>query len=1584
MFEQLANFFQGKGWVSNAQRDEDEKKRRQPQAVSSAPAPILTVNYRPNTTPSVDKDKTVQMGQLPPLPNIVLQKPKPQTPVNGLQTPQAAPTLQPFDTRESKQRETGANVDIVGNYFVKGLGDLFSGVARIPQFVSGIDNAIRKPFRSEAENQLADATHNTLGGASDWMDQVLEKNYGQNIDKATEQVYKEQRARGDEVGLSMPTKLAATGANVLGQVADLFVPGVGATKFPKAVRDIPEAFKGLFDSEVNTARQSLLRDADELERTVQQAPVSELGKIDDGISSPVVAEAKRTTAQDTANQLRQQADQIPDEPPVQTAPPQPAPQITNPDITNPPLPLTLQRATPEELKARIDAGDPQAVDEVNRRFDEVQQVIDAETVAPTPEAPVPDTAPIDSPLPVNTLDSPITAESRAIADATPPVSPEAIAPPVSDTTARLNANADAQLQGTPQVGKNDLSDLERMMAVEDFAAVRSVLPMFKDGDEFSRIYEIASRGGRQATSQLSGRDSKLANAILDAQAEGIDFSKLGKEVGRDYPNPYGKEFFDEWKSESSIVPNTTTVERVTSPQADPRISQLYQQASEQLSRADEILAREGKDVGQLGEKLYVADVNGTTAQLTPAEREAFDYLSANITDAERVLTSQGIIDRDLGIRRNYLPTGDEAGIERVFTPEDINASTFNYAKGRSGGFIKADGTVSGKLPKGIRAAYTDYYVRGQGSRYLSDAQVDEIKSTRISQTDMNDMMFGASKEPLTGIDGKPVKISSDQINKNADELVKLQREYSAAVKSGDESNIRQVQKAVNQKTIDNSVAKLSQMKREIDGLIKQTRDSNLPREQKVSRIVELENRLNYAEQQARYQQSYVKTNMLFQVPGRIADQVGKLSQAVGDALISPIANLPTRAFRPTTQSGRQAARTVAADPALNRRKNNYLLNTALSDANSTNILQRASGRYTATGTRVTELGSRQSAPTKDTARYFAAQAEAQGIEDITGYIRNAIGTQEWDRVFNQFSTNRNRFSGVGDITGSIVRGGPGMTKGAVNTWFDGVKSGLNRAIDNAFATSLPRSVRRNMADAISIPLIGFPRVVWNVGSKGMDYATFGMSNLYKASRVNVVDDATALQKALNLRDAIDGAAGGTGLVGFGVLLGQSDMITGSEPEKQANGEWVPPYSLKLGNDYVELGRFIGPYAVPIMLAAAISRGDNAANIASIPALVTSQVLANYGADSIGDTMSQIGDALNGDTSGLASRLPNMLAAFAPFSGEINSIANATDPYQRNTKDDDAFVQFMKQLTSKVPGLRMGLDAKLDQFGNEIPSSPLKAVIPLNTIGSGWAETELGKESNRLDLEPSGSSNTQENAEDWGNEIIATDWYRGLDDTAKKEALQSILYSGKLKDISNDLADEKRIALGVGTLMSPDVRDKWLEDKTNAVNYHVGRYENAIANDTLTAKDDNLENSSSLHYKAIAAQVNSTLPYWTSELEEQYKSISKKELSDMSPDSPVRQALLALDQARAGAGVSLKSGDHSDLKYGLGSGGSGSGRSGNKAISFASGSTVTAQESGFKQPTIKSDWDTPLVKPLGVGEASERVKRKISVKRGVSL
>lgn len=1487
MFEGLANFFQGKGFVNNAQLDEE--KRRQQQAAQPAPSKGgLTVS-------TANPQTSLRVGQVQ-TPQIVLQKPT-----------QAPSAPQPAAPEPDFWQKIGAGLQQAGGGVLDTLIKGGSTLTKLGTMTNPFLNEEKRQRRLQQDVAAGDVLRQGLMSQQDLTGQNIvgtsdvEENARRiTTGEANAEDYARVLGKGFDVANTVTAAVPVgsgfkLGANLLqggvkalgGNVARASVPllkeaatlgttatgadvlsGRGVSPESLAINyGLPVAFGGAgaaagagfragrtalqrgvaqgSEAEVRsqalaTAKNSLLETAAQVEKVAAETPTSQLGKLDDGISSEVTAQAKRQAAQDSATQLRQQADEIVvDTPQVET------PQVTSQNLDTP---LTLRRATPEELNARANQGDPAAIDEINQRFDEAQAQIANDAAAPTPDAPVAQA--IDPVQPIdNRLESPITAESRAIAETATPVVPE---------------------------------------------------------------------------NQLD---------ILRAEA-------------RQY-----------------------------------------------LDDAESVLNAEGTTVGQLGEKLYVADVNGTPANLTPTEKRVFDELNSRIGDARKALVEAGIDSGDIGVRSNYLPTGKASEIERntPLTVEDINADTFTFGKKRSGGFINEDGTTSPELSKGIKAAFEDYYVKGMGSKNLSDPQVDDIKTARYNQMDIADIASNADGSPS----GIQLNESQNKLILDSNKkLVTAERAVKIAVKSGDEDAIE----AAQMKLADTELDKLTnKYKAVFDAAAEQKKainSANIPYSQKAALISQIDGKVAQVRADIAYQQTYVKTNMLLQIPGRVADQVGKLTQVVNDTVTSVLANLGAGAsskrslgyniFRGGKDS-REVLQVLKDEGAVGGElSRNFKLNRSLNNATAKTWIGKRLGDYKAVGTAATELGSRNAAPLNDTVRLFTAQGQADGLsgDALTDFVRSKIGTTEWDRTYQTFYTARNRFSGVPSMRasdGTLSK----YSQKLSDKIFDGIKSSLESGINKLLAPVASQSVRKNIFDAISVPLVGFPRVVFNVGAKGMDYATLGMGNFYKAARINVVDDATALQKALAIKSGIESAQVGGGMIGLGILMGQAGMITGSKPEKQANGEWIPPYSLKLGDDYFELGRFIGPNAVPLMLAAAISRGDSALDIGFIVPLVASQISQNFGADSIGDTMSNIGDALNGDTSGVVRYIPNILSAFAPLSGGLNSIANATDPYQRETKNDDPLTQFVQQLQAKVPGLRQGLDAKVDQFNNPLENSPLKAVLPINTVSSGFSDSTLGSETGRLKVQPSGSSNTPENAEAFANRLIESEWYKSLDDEGKKDALQSTLYSEKLKDINDSLGDEQKDALMIGTLMDADTRDKWLEDKANAAAYNVGRYENAIANNTLTAADDDLETSSSLHYKAIASQVNATLPYWTATLEEQYKNTTKKELLAMAPDNPVRQALLALDEARAGAGVSLKDGDHAASKYGAGSGGSGSG-SGGDNFSFASANAVNAEKTGFAQPTIKSDFSTTLVKPLGIGEASNKAKRKITVKKGVVL
>src|SRR5690606_39203485 len=112
-------------------------------------------------------------------------------------------------------------------------------------------------------------------------------------------VVKEDWKFGDWGDLAL--RYFGTGLDVTG--------GAGIRLGGRAVTSLADDAVRQFER-ASVTKQQLRQTADQIEQTVTRTPTSQLGKLDDGISSPVVAQAKRENAQATANQLRQEADSI--------------------------------------------------------------------------------------------------------------------------------------------------------------------------------------------------------------------------------------------------------------------------------------------------------------------------------------------------------------------------------------------------------------------------------------------------------------------------------------------------------------------------------------------------------------------------------------------------------------------------------------------------------------------------------------------------------------------------------------------------------------------------------------------------------------------------------------------------------------------------------------------------------------------------------------------------------------------------------------------------------------------------------------------------------------------------------------------------------------------------------------------------------------------------------------------------------------------------------------------------------------------------------------------------------------------------
>jgi len=807
-------------------------------------------------------------------------------------------------------------------------------------------------------------------------------------------------------------------------------------------------------------------------------------------------------------------------------------------------------------------------------------------------------------------------------------------------------------------------------------------------------------------------------------------------------------------------------------------------------------------------------------------------------------------------------------------------------------------------------------------------------------------------------------------------------------------------------------------------------------------------RLQEAEDDYTYMQSYVKANYLFQIPGRTADQINKqvaqISDAVTDALGAK--GLANNSFRKTvgrnvfatTREGKQAVTELGKGRQLR-----YLrgLNAKMKAAYGNS----PASIYRRWSTNFSNAGEMYGKTYKETASYFAADAEAQGIKGKSA-IMKYINTQEnsstsdWDKIFKMFSERNERWTGL--------TSGYGRAKTAPKTLLSKVFGGIDDMITHAVEKTVPGSTsfKRNVADALKVPIIGFPKVIANVSSRGLDYAALGMSDFIKAGR-----ESDPLKRALLFQDGVRSAyIGGSGYA-MGVMIGASGAYTGSYPkDAKERARWeaegIQPYSFKIGDYYFEPGRYLGPLAMPLTIGAAMAGGQNPAAAASATA---AQVLENFGASNLITSVQNISDLLGSQDQDTRTKAwsqfvsnygASMVAGLVPFSSEISNIASDTDPYQRDTTGATNTDTVKDKLINKVPGLReQALDEKTDELGNKLGnrSGVVPAVFAVDGKATGIEKNNaVASELQRLadagqEAYPSGVSGLSKNyqlKDENGNKIslddkqqnslnqavkeekshqasllIQTDAYKQASDKDKATMLASVYsmdssgvasqwasdnkvsgVAAKSQAVNDSLSSDDQKALLTYNTMSSDKRDAWLDDNTNALDYYTANYDNKKANGTLSAKDDDLEEKSSARYKMVTAQVNSKFNA-TPDLALLYQETTEKELENMSDSDPRKAELIAYDKARTEAGVSDNGSDTSLYKY-KANGNNGSGGSGSKGISTDAGyldaSTVSPSSTTIKARALKK-YDSPIPN-LSASTAKTNLKKSITVQNGVKL
>lgn len=1383
--------------------------------------------------------------------------------------------------------------------------------------------------------------------------------------------------------------------------------------------------------------------ANSASRTAVQATDKELGDMGSGIASKNIANVERQALEEVARNASDEASKLATVERSTASPvtreidlPQVTTEIADSMPSTQPQRFTapaLQRAEPQTTRLqRVETATPettpvqQAVPEAQAMPEQAvaEQAIPEQVVPETPVttqvadqpielAPTPFDEPMQTTTPSgdivtgSRLESQANMNARQAAEQAPPVAPENVQKPVNDTTAREIAQARAEAQytspfkggkaGAPgnakvsyNTGNQNLDSIinDSIISVRGTASTaearfEALVNAGISAEKQRAIRDIAVKNVDKVTGRVSPEAQARINNIINGPEPGAQRGTTPQ------PEPVSPKF----KEDTGSSQSQQTI--------DERVLKSDAKANDYIAKANAELSAEGSSYAKLATKLYNNKQKiGEFSPLTAAEKKVVDQIQPELNAVLTKMNELGLTDADMRLISQYLPTAklDETGA--INTAADVASRDFGFLKGR-GGSLSAD-----QVEAGADEALRNYLRTGALLDDLTPEQVGKIKLDRMDN-EFKDLIEKGINGADTGIRASDAEIESAR--KSNQEIIKAQDELSTAQKKvddGDTSNnaiadAEQARAKLTDKQIQKKVDDYILLEKKTRAQIANTKARNdISPEQKKRDITQLESHLRDVRNDTYYLQSTTRTNLLFGV-GRIADQVNKGVAVVSDATTSPLAR-----FGANTSFTKQTGRKVFADsPTTNavwdKVKDDPRLFTAKRNADITKrvlaaqgkggALNRVSNAWRRTGTKLTEAGSRYKAPNKDTVSFFVSDAQARGMTDpteIASYIKNKIGTKEWNNIHQSFYDARNAF------TGTYTRG----NAGAANMIPD-IKNPISDLLYKK--TNLSQNAIDNIADGISIPVVGFPRLMFRLGSRGLDNATAGLPNFIKAAKIKPKSEADALKKALYIQQGLRDAQTGPALGALGMGLGASGMVTGAYPDDaKERARWqrdrIQPYSIKIGDQYVDAGRYLGPLAFPIMIGASITSGENPAGTVLG---VSKQILNQYGADSMANVLEQASAILSGDITSVSDSLQRTAAgitdAFIPAASILNTVGKAEDMVLQRAKPDTSG-GYVDSVRARLPLVRAGMPTQTDTLGNPISQGTAWNLLPgvsggqnTSTVQGDQSATDVTSEVDRLaelgfETMPSSGSKNAEGADKFGSLLLNSDYYNSASDEQKAEYMSKALLGTAGKDINDSLDTDQQSVLLQKQLIGENQHKKNLDTATYARDYYNAEYANKIANDTLTEDDDNLGSVGSLHYKAISSQVNASFTGWTDALENLYEATSEKELYAMSDSDPNKQLLLDLDAARADAGVSRDSSDHSTAKYdGITSGSYGS--SSSKASTGFSLPSITVKSPTSGTSSLASLEVAPSSASLPtVAKTRPKTRRSISVKSGVSL
>ena len=291
--------------------------------------------------------------------------------------------------------------------------------------------------------------------------------------------------------------------------------------------------------------------------------------------------------------------------------------------------------------------------------------------------------------------------------------------------------------------------------------------------------------------------------------------------------------------------------------------------------------------------------------------------------------------------------------------------------------------------------------------------------------------------------------------------------------------------------------------------------------------------------------------------------------------------------------------------------------------------------------------------------------------------------------------------------------------------FSGVQKGLNNIGTKNFGLG-----------NIVLPFIKTPA---NILARALEYSPAEIIPM----TLRLVKDATQGTKFNQYKfvDSLAKSITGTALIGAGYELAKRGIISGKAPPdidarnfEKTSG--ILPYSFEVdGKSYTY--DWAQPSAIPIAVGADMYYQLKHSK-------KPEQALLEAGASGLNTLFSQslvqglskmFGSSFQNQGGGFAENLTNIAlgapSQFIPLGSTMRQIGEVTDPYQRNlTGETNIETNLINPIKNQIPFLRKTLPAKVDSFGQKVPSKSIinTFINPANTstINKSEAISELSR------------------------------------------------------------------------------------------------------------------------------------------------------------------------------------------------------------------------------------------------------------------